>query len=130
VRVLVAEDNLVNQKVHSRILARLGIKNCTVVDNGEKAVEREANEPFDVVFMDMQMPVMNGTEATNRICSRSEEGSHPRAPVIFVTAHVADRFEEQCRNSGAVGFLSKPCTFDSVEQCLRSVVGHDCKSSH
>ena len=80
-RVLVFEDNVVNQKVLSRILSRLGVRNCTVGKNGAEAVEREQNEPFAGVLMDMQMPVMNGTEATRRIFSRSEEGSHPRAPV-------------------------------------------------
>lgn len=121
-RALIAEDNLVNQKLLSRILSRLGVKNCTVVENGAEAVEREKNEPFDVVLMDMQMPVMNGTEATRWICSRSEEGTHPRAPVIFVTAHVADHFEDQCRNSGAVGFLAKPCSMERVGECLQSFI--------
>lgn len=121
-RVLVAEDNLVNQKVLSRILSRLGVKSCTIVDNGAQAVEREKNEPFDVVLMDMQMPVMNGTEATRLICSRPEEGGHPRASVVFVTAHVADHFEDKCRNSGAVGFLSKPCSMERVEEFLKRFV--------
>lgn len=54
---LIAEDNIVNQKVLSRILRKLGIKNVEIVDNGQKAVDREAADPFDVIFMDMQMPV-------------------------------------------------------------------------
>jgi len=151
-KFLIAEDNKVNQKVLSRILTRLGITNIDIVDNGAQAVEREASKPFDVVLMDskstrctrrlttlhipvltflyvllltVQMPVMEGKEATKLISSRSEEGTHPRAKVIFVTAHVADHFEDECRASGAVGFLAKPCTLTGVEDCLRTVLfGH------
>ena len=68
------------------------------------------------------MPVMDGTEATKRICLRSEEGSHPRAPVIFITAHVADHFEEQCRKAGAIDFLAKPYTIESLKKCLQNLV--------
>ena len=121
-RFLIAEDNLVNQKVLSRILTRLGVENVVVVDNGAAAVEREAVEAFHICFMDMQMPVMSGTEATKRIVGRSEEGSHPRAKVIFCTAHAMDHFEEECLNAGGVGFLTKPCTVQGVQECLQKVL--------
>jgi CheY-like chemotaxis protein len=73
-KVLVAEDNAINQKLLLRILNRLGINNVVVVDNGQKAVDREAAEPFDVVLMDMRMPVMDGVEACELIMK--ETGSH------------------------------------------------------
>ena len=57
---MIAEDNLVNQKVLVRILNKLGVKNIVVVDNGQKAVDKEGSEKFDLVLLDMQMPVMDG----------------------------------------------------------------------
>jgi len=121
-RFLIAEDNTINVRVLSRILSRLGIVNIEVADNGAKAVELEASKPFDVVFMDMQMPVMSGVEATKIISSRQEEGTHPKAKVIFVTAQVHDHFEQTCLASGAVGFIAKPCTIRGVEECLQQVL--------
>jgi CheY-like chemotaxis protein len=89
---------------------RLGVKNVVTVDNGKKAVDREIAERFDVVLMDMQMPVMDGLAACRLISNRQlEEGGHPKATVVFVTAHVSAQFEEECFRAGASGFLSKPC---------------------
>lgn len=117
---LIAEDNVVNQKVLSRILTRLGISNYEIVDNGQKAVEREACKAFDVIFMDVQMPIMCGIEAT-RIINAREEARHPRARIIFCTAQVGDHFEDQCHTAGATAFLAKPCTIHEVKRCLLTV---------
>jgi CheY-like chemotaxis protein len=118
-RVLVAEDNLVNQKVLLRILNRLGINNVVVVDNGEKAVHREAAEPFDVVLMDMQMPIMDGVAACEIIMKR--EGGHPRATVAFVTAHASEEFETECLKAGASDFITKPFNIRDIERCLQKL---------
>ena len=91
-KVLVAEDNAINQKLLLRILNRLGINNVVVVDNGQKAVDREAAEPFDVVLMDMRMPVMDDVEACEIIMMR--QGGHPIATVAFVTAHVSENLKQ------------------------------------
>lgn len=65
---------------------------------------------------------MGGTEATKLISSRAEAGRHPRAKVIFCTAQVNDRLEQECKEAGAVGFLAKPCTLKGVNDCLREVM--------
>ena len=118
-RILIAEDNIVNQKVLSRILTRLGIENVEIVGNGKLAVEREASEQFDIVLMDMDMPIMNGIEACKEITKR--QGGHPKAKVVFVTAHVADEFKSECLGAGGVEFLPKPFSMDGIENCFRRV---------
>jgi len=120
-RVLVAEDNLVNQKVIGRMLSRIGIGTVRIVDNGKKAVETEANEPFDVVLMDREMPIMDGVEACRKIQSREEPNRHPRARIIFLTAHVTCDMKEECMDAGAIAFLTKPCKVDEVRKCLRDL---------
>jgi CheY-like chemotaxis protein len=118
-RVLVAEDNLINQKVLLRILNRLGIKNVVVVGNGQQAVDREGAEPFDVVLMDMQMPVMDGVAACEIIMKR--QGGHPKATVAFVTAHASGEFEKECFKAGASDFISKPFHIRDIERCLQKL---------
>jgi len=123
-RILIAEDNIVNQKVLMRILQHIGIQNVMVVDNGLKAVEREASQAFDVVLMDMQMPVMDGIDACKHIVARtrSQKSPHDKASVIFVTATVSDNFREVCLKAGADGFVAKPCNVQDFRQCLMQYV--------
>jgi CheY-like chemotaxis protein len=119
-RVLIAEDNLVNQKILVRMLKRLGVENVEVVGDGQKAVDREAVTPFDIVLMDMQMPVMGGVDAAVHIMER--QGGHRTPLVIFVTAHVSPSFEATCYESGAVAYLTKPYTVDELKTTLHSAV--------
>jgi signal transduction histidine kinase/CheY-like chemotaxis protein len=118
-RVMIAEDNVINQKVLLRMLYRLGILNVEIVDNGKKAVDREASEYFHVILMDMQMPVMDGIEACKIITQR--QGGHPQALVIFITAHVSESFEEHCAEAGSSGFIQKPCNIRSIEKCFQRI---------
>jgi CheY-like chemotaxis protein len=118
-KVLIAEDNLVNQKVLRRLLNRINVDNITVVDNGQKAVECEAAEQFDIILMDMQMPVMDGLEACKLILNRSE--SHPKPKIIFVSAHVSETYRSMCMENGAVGYLAKPCSVDSLKAMLEDI---------
>ena len=118
-RVLIAEDNKINQKVLLRILKRLGFENVDVVDNGQKAVESEASKPYDVVLMDMQMPIMDGIDACRLIAKR--DGEHPRAKVIFVTAHVSASFVGECEKAGGSGFIPKPFNIRQIEKCFQNL---------
>ena len=123
-RILIAEDNLVNQKVLARVLKRIGVKDIQVVENGKLAVDKEAAEEFDVVLMDMQMPIMDGIEACRLIVDRqNREGITNGAKVVFCTAHVLDSFKNECYASGGSGFLPKPFRIDDVKKCLQET-GH------
>lgn len=113
IRVLVAEDNKINQKVLQRMLVRLGIKNVDIVENGKLAVEKEAANEYDIVLMDQQMPVMGGMAACRHICSRT--GGHPKPIVVFVTAHVSPDFEAQAYEAGCTDFIPKPFKLDQIE---------------
>jgi len=122
-RLLIAEDNVVNQKVLARLLNRLGTQNVSIVSNGQQAVDKEAEEEFDFVFMDMQMPIMDGLEATRCIQDRTE--GHTRARIIFITAHALLDFQDQCFKAGGIEFVEKPCSMDSIDQCFKRIYLRD-----
>jgi CheY-like chemotaxis protein len=105
-RVLVAEDNAVNRKLASSILQRAG-HNAILVTNGREAVEAVKREQFDVVLMDVQMPVMGGFEAT-RLIRELESASGKRTPIIAVTAHAMKGDREACYEAGMDAFAPKP----------------------
>jgi signal transduction histidine kinase/DNA-binding response OmpR family regulator len=106
VRVLVAEDNPVNQKVAARTLDRLGFR-CEIAGNGKLALEALARAEFDVVLMDCQMPEMDGFEATRRI-RESEGGTGRRLPVIAMTANAMAGDREACLEAGMDDYIAKP----------------------
>jgi CheY-like chemotaxis protein len=120
-RVLVAEDNVINQKVLVRMLAKLGVRNVDVVDNGQKAVDQEAQKDYDIVYMDMQMPVMDGTDACQRIVKR--RGAEARPKVVFVTANVSGGFESETTKAGGNGFISKPFNVHEIENSFKLMLG-------
>ena len=105
-KVLVAEDNAVNRKLASSILQRAG-HNAILVTNGREAVDAMEREQFDVVLMDVQMPVMGGFEAT-RLIREGQAGSGIRTPIIAATAHAMKGDREACFEAGMDGFAPKP----------------------
>jgi len=105
-KVLVAEDNPVNRKLAASILQRAG-HNAILVTNGQEAVDAVKREQFDVVLMDVQMPVMGGFEAT-RLIREHEATSGKRTPIIAVTAHAMKGDREACFAAGMDGFAPKP----------------------
>ena len=114
-KVLIAEDNAVNQKILNRMLECLGVKDISIVDNGEKAVESVMKEDYDIVFMDIQMPVMCGLEATQHIVAQKRQ---PRPEILFVTAHALDSFEAETKAAGGDGFITKPYKLDQIRMAL------------
>ena len=117
-RVLLVEDNLVNQEVACGLLKRRG-HDVTVAQDGSDAVARLEHESFDIVLMDLQMPVMGGLEATAAIRLR-ERGTGRHARIIAMTAHAMNSDRERCLAAGMDGYLSKPidppALFAVVEQ--------------
>lgn len=120
VRVLVAEDNVVNQKVLFKMLERMGVKHIDMANNGLIACEKEEvqNPPYDIILMDQQMPIMGGVDACRRIVNRI--GTHTRPKVVFVTAHVSPQFEEECIDAGGSGFLPKPFKLEQITSCFQT----------
>ena len=115
-RVLVVEDNLVNQKVAQKFLERLGFS-VKVVDDGSKAVTAFEQEHFDIIFMDMQMPVMDGITATREIRAR-EAAAGTRTPIVALTANVlADHFQS-CLEAGMDDVLAKPIDIARLRDLL------------
>jgi PAS domain S-box-containing protein len=104
--ILLAEDNKVNQKFALRVLDKAG-HNTTVVNNGREAVDAVLDNKFDVVLMDIQMPEMDGYEATVEI-RRLEQQSKRHLPVIALTAHAMKGDREKCLEAGMDGYITKP----------------------
>lgn len=103
--VLVAEDNLTNQKVIKKILERAGHL-CTLVQNGEEALDQLGQQDFDAIVLDMNMPVMGGLEAAKAY--RFMRPKEMRAPVIMFSADVTNEAKEECLSAGVDEFLPKP----------------------
>jgi CheY-like chemotaxis protein/HPt (histidine-containing phosphotransfer) domain-containing protein len=117
-RILVAEDNSVNQRVALLLLERLGYS-ADVAGNGYEVLAALHRQPYDVVLMDVQMPDMDGLEATRRIQSEWPEAQRPRVVAMTASALVADR--NACLSAGMGGFLSKPVLIRELQAALRSV---------
>jgi signal transduction histidine kinase/ActR/RegA family two-component response regulator len=115
VRVLLAEDHPVNQQIVRLILEPAGIV-LTVVDDGAKALERLSVEKYDLVLMDMQMPVLDGLAATRALREREMDGS--RTPVLMLTANALGEHVEAGQASGADGHLCKPIRPETLLQAV------------
>jgi signal transduction histidine kinase/ActR/RegA family two-component response regulator len=123
VRVLLVEDNPVNQKVAIRMLQKLG---CVVelAENGQQALEKLERASYDIVLMDMQMPVMDGLTATRLLRQREQQTGHHQV-VIALTANAMQTDRELCLEAGMDDYLSKPLTLDALQvMLLRWVAQH------
>ncbi|MBT3308861.1 MAG: response regulator [Gammaproteobacteria bacterium] len=112
-RVLVAEDTPELQLLVRRMLERMGAT-VSVVDNGQEAVNLATAQPFDLIFMDMQMPVMDGIEATQLLKAREH-----CPPIVALTANVMQKHREQFDQAGCDGFLAKPINRQGLQQVLK-----------
>ncbi len=119
-RILLAEDNAVNQKLALRLLEKMGYA-ATVASNGREAVEAVERDPFDVVLMDVQMPEMDGLEATRRILA-AHGAAGPR--IVAMTANAMAEDREACLAAGMADYLTKPIRVEELADALaRSAIG-------
>ena len=110
-RILLAEDNLINQKVTLHLLAEIGYQ-ADVALNGEEVLGSLAQQPYDVILMDVQMPEMDGIEATKRIRAQWSTEQQPR--IIAMTAHAMESDRQWCLDAGMDDYLSKPVQVDAL----------------
>jgi two-component system sensor histidine kinase/response regulator len=115
-RVLIAEDNKINQKVMLRMLGAMGIADPVMVDDGEKAVNEFSKNEFDIVILDLNMPVMNGLEAAKLMRMIEVDGKH--VPIIACTADATEIQHIECIKAGMDVVVTKPV----VKQTLKDVM--------
>jgi two-component system sensor histidine kinase/response regulator len=120
-RVLLVEDNEVNQKLAQRLLERRGYV-VLVAGDGRQALAAMDKDMFDIVLMDVQMPEMDGYEATMAIRER-ERASGRRTPVVAMTAHARKADEERCTTAGMDGFVSKPIRTSELVSTIERLTG-------
>ena len=119
-RILLAEDNTVNQKLATRILEKQG-HHVVVVGDGESAVATLARETFDLVLMDVQMPMMDGFEATAAIRA-GESATGERIPIIAMTAHAMQGDRERCLGAGMDAYIAKPVRRGDLMETIAGVM--------
>jgi len=119
VHVLVAEDNPINQKLILNILNRFGIE-VSIVNNGKEALEHRMENEYDMIFMDIQMPVMGGMEATGNILSFERHNHKTHTPIVALTANAVTGDREKYIGAGMDSYLSKPIELEKLNILLQA----------
>jgi CheY-like chemotaxis protein len=114
-RILLAEDNAVNQKLALRLLSQMGYR-ADVAGNGLEAIQAVERQQYDMILMDVQMPEMDGLEATRQICARWSENARPH--IIAMTANAMQGDREICLEAGMDDYLAKPIRVDELIRAL------------
>lgn len=118
-RVLLAEDNKVNQKLMLLMLGKLGAQ-TEVASNGVEAVEKATAAPHELILMDLHMPGMDGLQATREIIEKQGASA---APIVALTADAMGATVEEALRTGMEGFLTKPVSADQLKACLQKHTG-------
>jgi two-component system sensor histidine kinase/response regulator len=124
--ILLVEDNPANQAVARIVLEKFGCE-VEVASNGEEALDRLGSGSFDLVFMDCQMPVMDGYEASRRI--RALEGPVGSIPIVAMTAHAMPGDREKCLEAGMTDYTSKPISKQAIREILQRTMGPACREA-
>nr|WP_281435085.1 ATP-binding protein [Rhizobium lemnae] len=117
-RILLAEDNKINQQVILGYLSHLG-QTATVAENGQVALEFASQQDFDLILMDMQMPIMDGIEATR--CLRDPMSRNKNVPIVALTANASEEDRRRCINVGMTSFQAKPISLAALHALLKGI---------
>ncbi|MFH0959801.1 MAG: response regulator, partial [Pseudomonadota bacterium] len=121
--ILLAEDNLINQKLAVSLIQKMGHK-VSIAQNGIQAIEAIETEKFDIILMDVQMPEMDGLEATQAIRERESLTGRPRIPIIAMTAYAMAGDRDRCLEAGMDGYVSKPINAQQLFEAIENVEPH------
>jgi len=119
--ILLAEDNLVNQRVAMTMLGKMGHR-ITLATNGLEALKQWREGDFDLIFMDVQMPEMTGLQATTQI--RREEAIGAHVPIVAMTASAMSEDRDRCLAAGMDEFVSKPVSYKAIEEMISATFSH------
>jgi signal transduction histidine kinase/ActR/RegA family two-component response regulator len=118
IHVLVAEDNSINQKLIINVLNAIGVE-VSIANNGQEAVEQRMQNNYDMIFMDIEMPIMGGMEATVKILSYERHNGKKHIPIIALTANALSGDKEKYMGAGMDGYLSKPIELNTLRDIFR-----------
>jgi len=127
IKALVAEDNFINQKLMTRILDNFGI-DVTIVNNGKEALKARQIDKYDIIFMDIQMPIMGGITATKKISDFEIEKNEKHIPIIALTANALQGDKEKYINAGMDDYISKPIQIEELKKVLERFVYPEVRS--
>lgn len=116
--VLLVEDNPVNQEVGRTMMEAFGC-HVDVASNGHEVLDRIESARYDIVFMDCQMPVMDGLEATRLIRQREKQQGKPKVTIVAITAHVTDEDRSRCLDAGMDDYLGKPFRMQDLSHMMQ-----------
>ncbi len=120
-RILLVEDNLINQKVAQKMLKRLG-HDADLAVNGKEAIQALESQPYQIVFMDIQMPEMDGLEATRIIRERWLSTEQPH--IVALTAYNLEYSREMCLSAGMDDYMSKPLIMEDLRAAIEGCIAH------
>jgi len=123
INALVAEDNSINQKLINNILTSLGL-DVTIANNGQEALDLRKTEDYDIIFMDIQMPVMGGIEATKQILIHEEKDRKHHVPIVALTANALQGDREKYIEAGMDNYLSKPIEIADLQNVIKEYLSH------
>lgn len=115
-KILIAEDNLMNQHLMNRYMSKLGW-DSVIVENGLLATEACRTGGFNAILMDIDMPVLDGIEATRYIRAFNKE-----IPIIAITAYADDQMRNECADAGMNAFLAKPCSREEIKDVITECI--------
>jgi two-component system, sensor histidine kinase and response regulator len=132
-RLLIAEDNIINQKVVLNYIKKLGYR-ADAVANGQEAIEALELAPYDLVLMDIQMPKMDGYKATKKIRDKKSKVLNPKIPIIALTAHAMAGDRNKCIEAGMDDYLTKPINpkqlFGKIEKWANFEIPNEAQYQH